>query len=105
MATNITTPEKDLADAINRLEGMEKRLRDAERLAPPQQYEGNGSNKAFALPRGQTPYLVALNGAIQREGALDEYTVSTAFDISTVTFSVIPPNGAAITIYPKARGI
>lgn len=105
MATNIKTPEKDLADAINRLEGMEKRMRDVERLAPPQQFDGNGSNKAFALPRGQTPYLVALNGVIQIEGSGDDFTTSTAFDVTTVTFAVAPANGAAVTIYPKARGI
>lgn len=71
------------------------------RLLPQQRFSGNASTTAFSLPRGMAPYAVFNAGALSREGASDDYTVSFDGFIYTVTFAVAPGSGDDVTIWPR----
>lgn len=70
-------------------------------LLPQQTFAGDASTTDFALPRGMRPYAVFNAGALVRDGASDEYTVSFDGFIYTVSFAVAPGSGDDVTIWPQ----
>lgn len=53
-------------------------------------FDGNSSETDFSLDRGWKPKFVYVNGALFREGTLEDYTVSYDGFIYTVSFAVAP---------------
>jgi len=69
-------------------------------LLPQLKFTGNASTTAFALPQGMMPFAVFVAGALVREGAADDYTVTFDGFIYRVVFAVAPGSGDDVTIWP-----
>lgn len=61
-------------------------------------FAGDGSTTDFALSKGWKPLHVFDAGALQKEGAGDDYTVSYDGFTYTVSFNVAPTNGNDIGV-------
>jgi hypothetical protein len=53
-------------------------------------FTGDSSKTIFVLPNGWKPKFVYSNGARQREGSGDDYTVTVDVNIYSVVFSTAP---------------
>lgn len=53
-------------------------------------FDGDSSTTDFALQRGWKPKFVYVNGALKKEGSLEDYTVAYDGFIYTVSFAVAP---------------
>jgi hypothetical protein len=69
-------------------------------LLAPQTYAGDASETDFTLPKGMKPYQVFNDGALVREGASEDYTISYDGFAYTVTFAVAPGSSKDVTIWP-----
>jgi hypothetical protein len=53
-------------------------------------FTGDSSQTTFTLPNGWKPKFVYSNGARQREGSGDDYTVTLDVSVYSVVFSTAP---------------
>ena len=53
-------------------------------------FDGDNVELDFALPVGWQPVMVFVNGALMREGELEDYTVKNDGFVLTITFAVAP---------------
>jgi len=85
MPVKITKPQQNL---IEELASLKARVRGSEQEVF--WSSGDGSNTAFSLVRGWKPKFVYVDGALYREGASEDYTVSYDGFIYTVVMAVAP---------------
>jgi len=61
-------------------------------------FVGDAVVTTFELPAGYAPFQVFDGGALQREGASEDYTVATDGSVSSVVFGIPPANGNNVDI-------
>jgi hypothetical protein len=66
--------------------------------------EGDASETSFATTKGWKPLFVYDNGALQREGSGEDYTVSFDGFVYTVVFAVAPGSGNNVGIIAEWEG-
>ena len=65
-------------------------------------FDADGVNPDFSLPAGWVPLYVFNAGALQKEGSGDEYEVTQAGLVYTVSFNTAPTNGNDVGV-PAVR--
>lgn len=85
MAVTITKPAVNLREELSALKA--KVNLSAQEVF---WFDGDSSTTDFALQRGWKPKFVYVNGALFREGDLEDYTVVYDGFIYTVSFAVAP---------------
>ena len=53
-------------------------------------FEGDNAKLDFTLPVGWEPAMVFVNGALMRDGELEDYTVKNDGFVLTISFAVAP---------------
>lgn len=93
MAANVSIPSIDLREVAARVKGLfpSKARQDF-------WFVGDASEVTFVLPKGWKPYAVYNAGLRVKDGALDEYTVTSENDVYSVIFAVAPGSGNSIAI-------
>lgn len=95
MTVSITKPAMKLRVYLARIVGLEQRI-------PPRQvkvdFTADGLTDTFVLPLNYKPFLVFDGGALQREGASEDYTVTYDGFIYSVVFAVNPAAGDVAVI-------
>ena len=85
MAVTVSKPAVNIREMLSRLVGL-----TVTRTAS-FDFDGyDGVTTTQVLDRGWVPVNVFVDGVLQREGTLDDYTVSTALGVSTITFTTAP---------------
>lgn len=101
MAITITKPSISLRSELATLKGQIHRLLNRGRMQE-FWFVGDGSETDFAVPSGWKPLHVYDAGALQKEGAADEYTVTYDGFAYTVTFGAAPSNLNDVCIVAEA---
>lgn len=93
MTVYIEKPAHNLREELAQLRAQVQAQRQQ-----PFWFTGNGTATAFALPRGWKPLHVYSAGALQKEGAGNQYAIGFDGFVYSVTFAVAPANLTAIAI-------
>ena len=93
MAVTITKPEINVREKLKELDSARPQYREVTFT-----FDGDGSQTDFVLTSGYAPIQVYNDGAIQKEGSGDDYTVSTDGFLNTVSFAVAPGSGNDVLI-------
>ncbi|WP_417257342.1 hypothetical protein [Celeribacter sp.] len=84
MTVKVSKEEMNLREELNKLRAQVARRQE------PFWFDGNGADTSFALPHGWKPKFVYVDGALYREGASEDYTVTFDGFVYTVEFAVAP---------------
>lgn len=88
-----------LAQITPVLSWFSKHGRGVTLLPDPVIFTGDGTTTKFTLPRGQSPVLVTVAGAVKAKGSAYDWTVSDNGQAKSIVFTVKPAAAAIIQVH------